>query len=108
MVVLSDGELTPVRQGKRNANTADVNSLEKAGRRVAAKNLEEPQGNLCVNSFCSLSNFHIQENLVGINMGDNDNLVANSFDLLRNMEYDRIKPIYCPSKIEEKVESRGG
>ena len=30
MAVLSDGELTPVRRSKRNADVADVHSLEKA------------------------------------------------------------------------------
>jgi ferredoxin-fold anticodon binding domain-containing protein len=45
MVVLSDGELTLVRRSKRNANVDDVDSLEKAEKRVAVKNLEETQGN---------------------------------------------------------------
>jgi hypothetical protein len=32
---------------------ADVDSLEKAEKRVAVKNLEETQGNIKVNSVCS-------------------------------------------------------
>ena len=43
MAVLSDGELTPVRRSKRNADVADVDSLEKAEKKVAVKNLEETQ-----------------------------------------------------------------
>ena len=42
MAVLSDGELTPVRRSKWNADVADVHSLEKAEKRVAIKNLEDP------------------------------------------------------------------
>ena len=45
IAVLSDGELTPVRRSKRNADVADVHSLEKAEKRVAIKNLDYPQGN---------------------------------------------------------------
>ena len=61
MAIMSNGELTPVRRSKRNAEVADVDSREKAERRVTIKNLEEPQGNLNVNSFCSFSNVHIKE-----------------------------------------------
>ena len=53
MAVLSDGELTSVRRSKRNVDMVDVDSLERAERRVAVKNLEEPQGNLDVHSICS-------------------------------------------------------
>ncbi|CAN6182021.1 unnamed protein product [Urochloa humidicola] len=42
----SDGHLTPLRRSIRTAGDADVNSIEKAGIRVAIKNLEEPQGTL--------------------------------------------------------------
>jgi hypothetical protein len=42
MAVLSDGKLTPVRRSKRNAMVADVDSFERAERRVAVKSLEEP------------------------------------------------------------------
>jgi hypothetical protein len=46
MVVLSDGELTSVRHSKRNADAANVHSLEKAEKIIAIKNLEAPQGYL--------------------------------------------------------------
>jgi hypothetical protein len=53
MAVLSDGELTLVWRSERNVDMADVDSLEKAEKRVAVKNLEETQGNIKVNSVCS-------------------------------------------------------
>jgi len=46
MAILSDGDLNLVRRSKRNAEVADVYSLEKAEKRVAVKNLEETQGYL--------------------------------------------------------------
>jgi hypothetical protein len=72
MAILLDGELTPVRRSKRNADVADVGSLEKAEKRIAVKNLEEPQRNLHDKSFCSFSKICIEENLggVGISLGD--------------------------------------
>jgi hypothetical protein len=84
MAILSDRELTPIRWSKRNTVAADVGSLDKAEKRVAVKNLEDSQGNLCNNSFCSLSNFCIKENLegLGIIMGANENMSANSIVLL--------------------------
>ena len=57
LAVLSDGELTPVWRSKRNAGVADVDSLEKAEKRVAIKNLEENKGNAKINSFCSFLTF---------------------------------------------------
>jgi hypothetical protein len=65
MTVLSNGELTPARHSKRNADVADVHSLEKAQKRVAIKNLEAPQGNenTVINSVCSFSSDRIEKNL---------------------------------------------
>jgi hypothetical protein len=40
MAVLFDGELTPVWHSKRNADMVDVDSFERAERRVVVKNLE--------------------------------------------------------------------
>lgn len=59
---------------------ADVESLEKAERRVVVKNLEEPQRNLNCNSFCAFSNTRIKENLrgVGVSLGDKED------DLIRS------------------------
>ncbi|CAN6169946.1 unnamed protein product [Urochloa humidicola] len=47
----SDGHLTPFRRSLRTAGDADVDSVEKAGIRVAIKNLEEPQGTLQRNTL---------------------------------------------------------
>ena len=60
-----------LRCGVVSADVEDVHSFDRAERRVAVKNLEEPQGNLDVHSFCSFSNVHIEENLggVGISLG---------------------------------------
>jgi hypothetical protein len=88
MMVLSDGELTPVWRSKQNADVVDVDSFERAERRVVVKNLEEPQGNLGVHSFCSFSNVYIEENLggVGISLGGNDNLILGSISLIKDVE----------------------
>ena len=107
MAIMSNGELTPVRRSKRNAEVADVDSLQKAERRVAVKNLEEPQGNLNVNSFCSFSNVRIKENLgrVGISLGDKDDLMIGSIALLKNIETGRLKPSICLNKNENEFDS---
>ena len=88
LAVLSDGELTPVWRSKRNAGVADVDSLEKAEKRVAIKNLEENEGNAKINSFCSFSNIRIEQNLkgVGISLGDNKNLALGSVTLIKEVE----------------------
>jgi len=106
MMIMSNGELTPVRRSKRNAEVADVDSREKAERRVTIKNLEEPQGNLNVNSFCSFSNVRIKENLggVGISLGDKDDLMIGSIALLKNVERERLKPSICLNKNENKFD----
>ena len=94
LVVLSDGELTPVWRNKRNAGVVDVDSLEKAEKRVAIKNLEENEGNAKINSFCSFSNIRIEQNLkgVGISLGDNENLTLGSITLIKEIEKERMKP----------------
>jgi hypothetical protein len=102
MAVLSDGELTPVRRSKRNADVADVDSLQKAEKRVAIKNLEETQGETFVNSVCSFSNDHIEKNLegVGISLGDKENLILESVALIKDIERDRSKPSNLLNKNE--------
>ena len=94
LAVLSDGELTPVRRSKRNAGVADVDSPKKAEKRVAIKNLEENEGNAKINSFCSFSNIHIEQNLkgVGISLGDNENLTLGSVALIKEVEKERMEP----------------
>jgi hypothetical protein len=77
--------------------------LEKVERRIAVKNLEEPQGNLNVNSFCSFSNTRIKENLggVGISLGNTNDLKIGSIALLKNVETERLRPS-MGSNINEK------
>jgi len=41
LVVLSDGELTPVRSSKRNAGVANVDSLEKAEKGLPSRTLRK-------------------------------------------------------------------
>jgi hypothetical protein len=107
MAILSDGELTPVRRSKRNADVAGAGSLEMAEKRIAVKNLEEPQGNLNDKLFCSFSKSRIMENLdrVGISLGDKDGLIISSIDLLKNVENDRLKSSFCSTKNEIEIES---
>jgi hypothetical protein len=38
-------------------------------------------------------------------LGDKDNLISGSIDLLKNIEKDRLKPSICPSKNEIEIES---
>jgi hypothetical protein len=106
MVVLSDEELTLVRRSKRNADVVDVDSFERAERRVAVKNLEEPQGNLDVHSFCSFSKVRIEENLggVGISLGGNDNLILGSISLISDVEAERLKAPKPVNKFENECD----
>jgi hypothetical protein len=108
MVVLSDGELTPVRRSKRNADVADVHSLEKAEKRVAIKNLEAPQGNenTVINSVCSFSSDRIEKNLqgVGICLGCKENLIAGSVALIKDVEKERLKPSYVVNSLDKEIE----
>jgi len=109
MAVLSDGELTPVRRSKRNADVADVHSLEKAEKRVAIKNLEDPQGNAkaVINSVVSFSSDRIEQNLggVGISLGGRENLIAGSIALIKDVEQERLKPSYVGNSIDKECES---
>ena len=101
MAVLLEGELTLVWHSKRNADVAGVHSLEKAEKRVAAKNLKVTQGNAFTNSVCSFSNNRIEENLggVGITLGNNENLVLSSVALIKDVEKERVKPSSYFSKL---------
>ncbi|CAN6321370.1 unnamed protein product [Urochloa humidicola] len=47
----SNGHLTPLRRSIRTAGDTDVDAIEKAGMRVAIKNLEDPQGTLQGNTL---------------------------------------------------------
>jgi hypothetical protein len=102
MAVLSEGELTPVRRSKRNAEMADVHSLEKAEKRAAVKNLEITQGNKFTCTVCSFSDNRLEENLgrVGITLGNTKNLVATSVALIKDVEKERMKPSHLFNKVD--------
>jgi len=106
MAIPSDGELTLVRRSKRNAVVADVDSLEKAEKRVAIKNLEETQGKANVNSVCSFSNVRFEQNLgeVGISLGDKENIILGSVALIKDVERDRLKPTNSFNKLEKETD----
>jgi hypothetical protein len=106
MAVLAEGELTPVRRSKRNAEAADVDSFEKAEKRVAVKNLEGTQGKPVVNSVCAFSNIHIQQNLggLGITLGDNDLSIQESVTLIKDIERDRLKPSNVVNLSENEID----
>jgi len=108
MAVLSDGELTPVRRSKRNADVADVHALEKAEKRIAYRNLEEPQGNVnaLVNSVTSFSSDPIEHNLgvIGITLGDGEKVVAKSVALILDTEKERLKPSNVIHSIDKEFE----
>jgi hypothetical protein len=109
MAVLSDGELTPVRRSKRNADVADVHALEKAEKRIAYKNPEEPQGNAfaVINSFTSFSTDRIEQNLVGIGitLGSEDKIIAKSVALILDVEKKRLKPSNVAYSIDKECDS---
>jgi hypothetical protein len=106
MAVLADGELTPVRRSKRNVDVADVDSLEKAEKRVAVKNLEGTQGKPFVNSVCAFSNIHIEKNLggLGITLGDNDVLIQESITFIKDFERDRLTPSNVVNLSENEID----
>jgi hypothetical protein len=109
MAVLSDGELTPVRRSKRNADVTDVHSLEKAEKRIAIKNLEESHGNVnaAINSVCSFSSDRIKQNLGGvrISLGGKESLIADSVALIKVVENERLKPSCVVDSIDKENES---
>lgn len=54
--VVSQSSLSPLRRSKRRQDTADEDSVERASRLTAKKNLENMEGNNYKNSLLSLSN----------------------------------------------------
>jgi hypothetical protein len=85
-----------VRCSKRNADVADVHSLEKAEKRIAIKNLEESHGNInaVINFVCSFSSDRIEQNLGGvrISLGGKESLIADSVAPIKDVENERFKP----------------
>jgi hypothetical protein len=84
----------PVRWSKRREATADEDSLERAARLVAIKNLEttSKSRNNSQNSILSVpdSVFALNIKSVGISMGSNEQEVFNSISDIKSGEVDRL------------------
>lgn len=83
--------ITPERRSKRTAANSDEDSLQRAARLVAKKNLEEQEGKIYDNSFLSLSVKSITDNYenVGISLGTEVTAVQASVSLIKKVEKDR-------------------
>jgi len=85
---------TPIRRSKRREAMADEDSLERAERLVATKNLETPakNGKNFNNSILSISDNAISSNLnnVGISLGSNENDIFRSISEIKSGELDKI------------------
>ncbi|CAD6260963.1 unnamed protein product [Miscanthus lutarioriparius] len=85
---------TPIRGSKRREATADEDSLDRAERLVAMKNLEIPakNGKNFNNSVLSISDNAISSNLnnVGISLGSNENDIFRSISEIKSSELDKI------------------
>lgn len=88
---MSRSTTPPLRRARRRASTADEDSIERASRMVAIKNLEMDKGKNFDNSILSFSNEHIIDNLsnVGISMGREVRTVQSSMSLIKEVEKDR-------------------
>ena len=92
---------TPPRRSERfgvaldGASAIDEDSLKKAMRRKAARNLDNHGTNLSSKSFLSFSSNSIHSKLssVGVNLGSSKNQVDVSTKVLRHMEFDRLTVI---------------
>jgi len=85
---------TLIRRSKRREATADEDSLDKAERLAAMKNLEIPakNGKNFNNSVLSISDNAISSNLnnVGISLGSNENDIFRSISEIKSGELDKI------------------
>jgi hypothetical protein len=82
------GPQTPARRGKRTATSMDVDSLEKAMRRTAARNLDDVGKSFV---FDAVSSTSVVSNLssVGVLLGNSEVEVERSVDLLRKVDKSR-------------------
>ena len=92
---------TPIRRSERfgvgldGASATDEDSLVKAMRRKATRNLDPIGTDLNLKSFLSFSNESIQSKLhsVGFNLGRDKPQIEVSTTVLRHMEFDRLTVI---------------
>jgi hypothetical protein len=82
------GSLTPQRRSSRAAATVDEDSVKKAAKLTAKRNLEEPSGTLSQNSLLTLTDSMMSDNLrsLGIDLGDNDDTCYRSISLIKTNE----------------------
>ena len=82
------GSLTPQRRSSRAAATVDEDSVKKAAKLTAKRNLEEPTGTLSQNSLFTLTDSMMSDNLrsLGIDLGDNDDTCYRSISLIKTNE----------------------
>ena len=82
------GSLTPQRRSSRAAATVDEDSVKKAAKLTAKRNLEEPTGTLSQNSLFTLTDSMMSDNLIslGIDLGDNDDTCYRSISLIKTNE----------------------
>jgi hypothetical protein len=81
---------SPSRSSKRNIGTADQDSVEKAAKLKARKNLEEftPKGNSEIPSFNLFNDELLVEmsNQIGVNLGNSQDAISQSISMLRQHE----------------------
>jgi hypothetical protein len=102
------GATTPSRRSTRHVMGADgsaatdEDSMTKAMRRKAAVNLDDPGTSGCSKSFLAFSTPTISAKLnsVGVSLGSSDNVISISSNVLKHMEFDRIKCIPKFSSIK--------
>ena len=82
------GSLTPQQRSSRAAATVDEDSVKKAAKLTAKRNLEEPSGTLSQNSLLTLTDSMMSDNLrsLGIDLGDNDDTCYRSISLIKTNE----------------------
>ena len=92
-IAAGSSQFTPLRRSKRREATADEDSIERASRLVAKRNLEVDEGKHYSNSILSFSNEHISDNIqnIGISIGKDANAVNSSVLHLKKVEKDRFK-----------------
>lgn len=85
---------TPKRASPRLALTNDLDSMRKAKKRAAWKNLDFDTGNIPNLSFIRFPSVDISSRLsdMGISLGSNNSLASDSISLLKSVELERARP----------------
>jgi hypothetical protein len=96
--VQNSGTASPVRASKRNASTSDQDSLEKATKLKARRNLDSSSGKGKGSqppSFSTLddSAFLARANSLGVVLGNNEQEVSHSINTFRDLEFLRLEKV---------------